>query len=322
MIFAFFALIASKVQLGLTEERQFVQWMRTNSQFYTGDEYHLRLGIFITNARYVQQFNQRADRTFRLAINKFSCHTPAEYQALLGVTGSPLAKRERQPITTRKSDVPDSIDWREKGLVTRVRTQGACAAGWAISAVTTAETAYAIHNGTLLEFSEQNIVDCAYGSGCSGGWPEDAIDYVLRNQNGKFNSPVDYPYTQQFGSCKFSFDVAIGRINRKQYSEAYSEESLKESVGTLGVASICLSAGNAQFMQYSGGILDDDLCEGARIDHAAAAVGYGTEDGVDYWIVKNCFGTDWGEEGYVRMIRNKNNRCRLADNAFVAIDEW
>lgn len=102
--------------------------------------------------------------------------------------------------------------------------------------------------------------------------------------------------------------------------EVGNEGDLKEKVATLGVASICISAGNTEFMSYSGGILDDDLCPVARIDHAVNAVGYGSENGVEFWIFRNNFGENWGEEGYVRMIRNKGNLCRLTDYALVAID--
>lgn len=76
------------VNLRLTEERQFLQWMRKNNQFYTGDEYHFRLGIFLSNFRYCQEFNRRNGLTFRIGINQFSRHTPAEYKSILGVIGA------------------------------------------------------------------------------------------------------------------------------------------------------------------------------------------------------------------------------------------
>ena len=84
MLALLLSFIYSKVQLTLNDERQFVQWMRINNNFYVGDEYHFRLGIFLSNVRYCQDFNRKKGLTFQLGINKFTCHTPAEYKSILG----------------------------------------------------------------------------------------------------------------------------------------------------------------------------------------------------------------------------------------------
>lgn len=114
---------ASKVFLDLSEERQFVRWMRTNNVLYTGSEYYLRLGIFISNIRYAQEFNRRKGLKFRLGANRFSCFTPAEYRAMLGVPS--YYKRGVPKLTQAETDQPspDSIDWREKGVVNPIRDQ-------------------------------------------------------------------------------------------------------------------------------------------------------------------------------------------------------
>lgn len=125
MFFILLCLIASKVQLTLTDERKFIQWMRTNNIFFTGDEYHFRLGIFLSNVRYCQEFNRKKNRTYHLGINKFICHTPSEYKSILGVKFS-QNKIIRSKISSIKSDVPDSFDWRDKGVVTSVKEQSDC----------------------------------------------------------------------------------------------------------------------------------------------------------------------------------------------------
>ena len=99
-----------------------------------------------------------------------------------------------------------------------------------------------------------------------------------------------------------------------------SESDLLNKVASLGVASVCISAGNAPFMSYTGGILDNSQCSAQFLDHAVAVVGYGVEDDTPFWIVRNSWGTTWGESGYVRMIRNKNNQCGIASAAVVAVD--
>lgn len=313
-----FSLAASQVKLGLTDERKFLNWMRENNLFYTGDEYNFRLGLFISHARWVQEFNRQSGLTFQVTINKFSCYTPAEYKAILG--GLPKNTVQRPGISKAKGDVPDSFDWRTKNVVNPIKDQAACGSCWAFSSIATSETAYALTSGKLLSFSEQNLVDCAPCYGCSGGWSDAACEYVISNQKGQFNSETDYPYTAVDGTCSFDASKGIGEIKQLINVARTNEEDLKEKVATYGVASISISAGNTPFMSYKSGILDDSECQGAFIDHAVACVGYGSEDGIDYWIVRNSWGTSWGEEGYVRMIRNKNNQCSVATQAFVAVD--
>ncbi|KAK8846156.1 hypothetical protein M9Y10_020161 [Tritrichomonas musculus] len=319
MLALLLSIVASKVQLGLTEERQFLQWMRTNNKFYTGDEYHLRLGIFLSHARYCQEFNRKNGLTFRVGINQFSCHTPAEYKAILGVRGS--SKKLRETIVSKsKANVPDSYDWRDKKVVNPIKDQASCGSCWAFSAIATSESAYAIATGKLLQFSEQNLVDCAPCYGCGGGWADAGCNYVIQDQAGQFNSEDDYPYTATDGTCTYNAAKGIGKITKLITVSFGNEDDLKEKVATYGVASVSISAGNTPFMSYAGGILDDDDCLFAQIDHAVACVGYGSENGVDYWIVRNSWGTKWGEQGYVRMSRNKSNQCSIASEAFVAID--
>ena len=317
MLVLLLSFISSKVQLTLNDERQFLQWMRMNNNFYTGDEYHFRLGIFLSNARYCQEFNRKKGLTFHLGVNKFSCHTPAEYKSILGAKQI-QNKVLRNTISTKKLDIPDSFDWRDKGVVNAIKDQADCGSCWAFSAITTSESAYAITTGNLFHFSEQNLIDCSPCWGCSGGWPLDALNFVMEVQRGQFMSEDDYPYRALDCACQLDYSKLIGKITSIQMVKDGDENDLKEKVATYGVASVCISAGNTPFMSYSGGILDNDDC--AEIDHAVAVVGYGTENGVDFWIVRNSWGSSWGENGYVRMIRNKNNQCEIASIALVAID--
>lgn len=131
-------------------------------------------------------------------------------------------------------------------------------------------------------------------------------------------SEDDYQNTSFDGSCQLDYSKLIGRITRIHLVNDGDENELKEKDATYGVASVCIAAGNSPFMSYSGGIFDiDDDC--TKINHAVAVVGYG-ENCVDFWIVRNSWGASWGEYGYIRMVRNKNNQCEIASIALVAID--
>ena len=123
------------------------------------------------------------------------------------------------------------------------------------------------------------------------------------------------------GKCSFDSSKAIGKITQVIDVEKDDENDLKEKIAVYGVASISIHSENTPFMSYAGEILDDDECLGQfkAIDHAVGAVGYVTENGIDFWIIRNSWGTTWGEEGYVRMIRNKGNKCFIASEAFIAV---
>ena len=318
MLSFLFAFAFSQVQITLSEERQYVQWMRTNNKYYTGDEYYLRLGIFLSNSRYIQEFNRKPGLTYRLAVNKFACYTPSEFKSILGALPQTHRKQSTGKIQNHLQ-LPDSVDWRDKGVVNPIKDQGDCGSCWAFSAISTSESAYAISTGTLLQFSEQNLIDCTICWGCMGGWPDQALDYILTTQTGQFASEQDYPYRAMDCACNVDFNKLVGKITTYETIKEADENDLLEKVALNGVASICIAAGNTPFMSYSSGILDDDQC--TDIDHAVAAVGYGTENGIDYWIVRNSWGTSWGEEGYVRMIRNKDNKCLIASRALIALND-
>lgn len=132
-------------------------------------------------------------------------------------------------------------------------------------------------------------------------------------------SESDYPYKAVVGKCAYDSTKAVGEITGSEYIEDGDENGLKEKVATLGVVTSCISASNIPFMSYTSGILDDDQCKVNQPDHAVAVVGYGSENGIDFWIVRNSWGDSWGEEGYVRMSRNKGNQCGIASDAVIAV---
>lgn len=300
------------------EEKAFLSFMRTNHLLYTGDEYHFRLGVYLTNARRVQEFNAQK-RSFTVALNKFACLTRSEYLSMLGAKRVSKTHANTKVVKASKKAAPDAIDWRDSGIVNPIKDQGQCGSCWAFSAIQVQESQYALVFGTLQSLSEQNIVDCVTDCyGCDGGWPSSALDYVIRKQSGKFMLEDDYPYLAVAGKCQFDASKAVQVVTGYVDVKAGSEDDLKEKVGTLGVASICIDASSWDFQLYSGGIYDEPDCSSWWLDHAVGCVGYGTENGTDYWIVRNSWGTDWGEDGYIRMIRNKGDQCGEAEEALVA----
>lgn len=287
--------------------------MRKSNQFYTGDEYHFRLGVFLANSQRVQEFNS-AQKTFKVGLNKFACYTPAEYKAILGRIQ--ISKQPRQQIVNKfKGDVPDTVDWREKGIVNPVKDQASCGSCWAFGTIQACESAYALAHGQLLSCSEQNLVDCVTSCyGCSGGLESSALDYIINEQDGYLNSEDDYPYKAVDGTCKFDSSKGINKIVTYEHGKQGDEDYLK-TLSAQGVCDIAIDASQWSFQLYTSGIYDEPSCSSSFLDHAVGLVGYGTDDNVDYWLVRNSWGPSWGEKGYIRMIRNKSNQCGVATDA-------
>ncbi|OHT02182.1 Digestive cysteine proteinase 2 [Tritrichomonas foetus] len=324
-MFAFLlAAATSKVFIQLNEERSFIHWMRTHNQFYTGDEYHFRLGLYLCRTRWINDFN-KGQHTFTVGHNKFSTYTPAEMNSLLGANPKSANSMKSYSIQKflkkqNKGDAPESLDWRDKGVLNSVRDQAKCGSCWAFSAIATCEAAYAIHSNQLLAFSEQNLVDCAdWCDGCAGGWPSSAINYVIAFQNGQFNSQTDYPYEAVQQDCRFDSSKAIGQVSLIVDVNSGDENDLRNRVFTFGVAAVAIDASASDFHAYTSGIYYREGCSTSFLDHAVAVVGYGSESGNEYWIVRNSWVSAWGESGYIRMSRNKNNMCGIATQAIIAM---
>lgn len=292
------------------EEKSFLSWMRSTNQFYVGDDYHIRFGIFLTNLRLVKEHNA-AHKSFTVEMNKFATLTPSEYKSLLGLRIK-LYKHQ-----TQKSSKPvnyESLDWRDKGVVGPIGDQGSCGSCWAFSAIQSIESVNAISTGTFHKFSEQNIVDCVTTcSGCNGGLMTDAYAYVIDHQGGKFVLDEDYKYTGRDGTCRFEDCPHYGTISKYVDIIEGDENDLYEKV-QLGPVAVAIDASTWSFTLYKEGIYDEPLCSSTQLDHGVGCVGFGSENDVKYWIVRNSWGTVWGEKGYMRLIQ-KNNQCGIATMA-------
>ena len=313
----FLLLVASGLSAlySVSEERGFVEWMRETGNLFTASEYHLRLGVYLANARFVSCHNRKSG--FRVSLNKFAAMTPAEYRTLLSRKPS---RPSNKPTVTITKAAPESKDWRDDGVVNAVKDQGQCGSCWAFGTIQACESAYAIKHGTLLSCSEQNLVDCAHGwcSGCDGGLESDAFEYIIHGQGGFLNLESDYPYTAVEGPyCKFDYSKGVNQIASYQNGKYDDEENLRDIVGTIGVADVAIDASAWSFQLYTGGIYDEPSCSSSALNHAVGCVGYGAENGVDYWIIRNSWGPNWGENGYIRMSRNKHNQCGVAADPLI-----
>jgi len=299
-------------------------WKQANNKQYSNVEEIVRRHIWESNLKKVQEHNLQADLgvyTFWLGMNQFADLTNAEFvKRMNGYNATMREQRSQNRHTFRfnpnLSDLPATVDWRDKGYVTPVKDQGQCGSCWAFSSTGALEGQHFNATGKLVSLSEQNLVDCSQkqgNQGCNGGLMDQAFQYIKEN-NG-VDTEVSYPYEARDNQCRFkaadvgATDTGFTDITSKD------ENALQQAVATVGPISVAIDASHISFQLYRRGVYHEVLCSQTRLDHGVLAVGYGTDSGKDYWLVKNSWGTVWGDKGYIMMTRNKNNQCGIATAA-------
>jgi len=280
-------------------------WKAKHNKYYPSMQERYRFIVFQENLNYVNSFNSQNNDT-KLGLNKFADLTSSEFSKIYasGAFQSPAKEANIAYNSHKPKNLPDTFDWRSFGGVTQVKDQGKCGGCWAFSAVGSLEGFYFINNKTLLSFSEQQIIDCVSGTdqGCDGGFPSDGINYASKNG---LELEIDYPFTAKDGNCNFNSAKAFSLNNILSYVTPNSSSHLKEAI-VNGPVSVLVEADQKAFQLYSKGVIKSGC--GAQTNHAVLAVGYQKVGLIEAFIVKNSWGADWGDQGYVYIstIENEN----------------
>jgi len=308
----------------------FTSWMSAGHRTYSADELMSKFAVFKANHYYVSRHNEEFSagrKTFELGMNDNADLTLSEYRRKLGLraisppseSGLNLGASLHGNNTVKSSG---GKDWRGTPFLGPVKNQQSCGSCWSFSSTAVLQSAWAIKNGTLETFSEQQLIDCVNNgeSTCDlGGVIQESWDYVIGGARPMTEDA--YPYTATSGGgCKYDADKASAAV----FSHAVNipqddEEALARAVDTVPAVAVAIDASTQDFQLYKSGVFVSDQCGNKfeNLDHAVTVVGYGTDEasGQDYWIVQNSWDVTYGEGGYIRMARNKDNMCGIAKDA-------
>ncbi|KAF1867218.1 hypothetical protein Lal_00049647 [Lupinus albus] len=289
----------------------FQLWQKEHEREYRNpEEESSRFQIFKKNLLYINEKNAKRKSLLQhhLGLNKFADMSPEEFKKTYLHDIEKPSKWDNRKVHNDDDDdddesclnLPASVDWRAKGAVTEVRDQGNCQSHWAFSVTGAIEGLNKIITGKLVPLSVQELVDCDPASkGCAGGYYFNAFGYVIKN--GGIDTEADYPYTAKNGTCKENANKVVSIDNLLVLDG--SEEALLCRASKQPV-SVSLDATGLQ--SYTGGIYDGEFCskDSSKTNLVVLIVGYSSKDGEDYWIVKNSWGKEWGDKGYLLLKRN------------------
>ncbi|XP_050225567.1 cysteine protease XCP1-like [Mercurialis annua] len=314
-----YSIVGSNLNELLSEERVndlFQQWREKHRKVYkNAEESENMLQHFKRNLNYVIEMNQKMKNSgsgsgFTVGLNKFADMSNEEFRGkYLSKIKRPIKKLKNNLLMTSRQrnlqacDAPLSLDWRKKGAVTPVKDQGDCGSCWSFSSTGAIEGINAIVTGNLISLSEQELVDCdTSNDGCDGGYMDYAFEWVI--YNGGIDTEADYPYTAVDGTCNITKEERKA-VSIDGYEDVDESDSDLLCATVLQPISVGMVGSARDFQLYTSGIYDGTCSSNpADIDHAVLIVGFGSEDGEDYWIAKNSWGTEWGMKGYFYLKRN------------------
>ena len=281
---------------------EFMQYLSKQGKSYsTLEEFNARMELFAARDAIIKEHNADETRTSNMGHNFLSDYTEEEKANLRGLKGEPVTTGE--VFVAGNAPIANAVNWVTAGNVGPIKDQGQCGSCWAFSATGSVESAISVATGAApLSLSEQQLTSCssAYGNnGCGGGWYYWAWDYLKVNNQ---ETTADYPYTSgQFGitgTCNAS-GSGVAKVN--SYVQVGQTNQDIMSAINLKPVSVALDAQRAVFQSYTSGVVTSGC--GTMLDHAVMAVGYGNDaaTGLDYFLVRNSWGTSWGDNGYIKI---------------------
>jgi len=311
--------------LAIDETVLFNAWkVQYNKQYSTAEEEAVRFNNFKLSIDRVQSRNAISNNAV-FGLTKYADLSSEEFKSTLLGYKRPSTTPDVGVLSPKRLDaVPSTLDWRTKNMVTPVKDQQQCGSCWAFSVTENIESMWCMKNNldctTFAPLAPQEIVDCdTVDAGCEGGDPPTAYQFVM--SEGGMEDESDYPYTAQDGTCAFNkadVKVTISNWHYAAPANKDDETTMQANLVSWGPLSICVDA--EPWQDYTGGVLMASDCSSSPsdLDHCVQLVGYDTTQSTPFWIVRNSWNTDWGENGYIRLQYGKNT-CGCALEATSAI---
>ncbi|KAM9976004.1 hypothetical protein ACTFIR_009845 [Dictyostelium discoideum] len=315
-------------------ENLFIEWTNKYNKIYSNKEFYLRFNNFKKNKEYVDQWNEKQLGTI-LELNFFADLSRNEYinnylASFIDISNIKQKNTKYEGILKNTfNNSIKSIDWRNFDAVTPVKDQGLCSgAGYSFSAIGVVESSHFIKNKELITLSEQNIIDCTIdmgNNGCMGGLASIAFDFIIKQKG--IDSEFNYPYEGYLvepyegrGRCRYNSFYSKASISSYIEIERFNENELTQSLLKSPV-SVMIDASQLSFMLYKSGVYKDPSCSSTILNHGILNIGFGVtpENGNEYYILKNSFGTKWGMKGYIYLSRNFNNHCGISSNGISVV---
>ncbi|XP_044577137.1 digestive cysteine proteinase 1 [Cotesia glomerata] len=296
-------------------DTEFEIFKRKHNKQYDGIKEHgNRKEIFRQNLRYIHSIN-RKNQGFQLAVNHLADRNDTELKYLRGKRFSPISYNGGLPfphdVEKESAALPENHDWRLYGAVTPVKDQSVCGSCWSFGTTGAVEGAYFMKYKNLVRLSQQALIDCSWGygnNGCDGG--EDFRSYEWIMKHGGLPTEDEYGgYIGQDGYCHINNVTLTAKMAGFVNVTSGDPKALKVALYKNGPVSIAIDASQKAFSFYSNGVFYDAHCKNTvdGLDHAVLAVGWGSMNGEDYWLVKNSWSNYWGNDGYILMAQKDNN---------------
>ena len=292
-----------------SNENRFSLWLKEYLITVKNEDHRHRLfENWLSNDEYIEHVNHQ-NFTYTLGHNKFSGMSQSEYIDYFNLKNIFFDYQHGNKVDTEYVELADSVNWVESGAVTPVKDQGQCGSCWSFSTTGALEGAYYIKYGKLLSFSEQQLVSCdnfkhgGHDMGCNGGLMDSAFQWIEQNNGLCLES--DYSYvsgtTGKSGSCETTCDVVKNSVIHDYNDVAPSSDDAMMTALMQQPVSIAIQADQKEFQLYQSGVFTGSC--GVELDHGVLVVGYGSENGEDYYLVKNSWSTSWGDNGYIKLGR-------------------